>query len=191
MGWSLDLLVPADSFFLPEKSQQFYAGGYWTNKTYSLSAGAYYKLLNNLISYKNSTNLFGNQSENWQQEISVGDGRSYGVEFRAERKSSKWNAALSYTLSKSTRKYSDLNNGKEFPFKFDRRHILNLNAQFITKRKKGREQNFNFALSFSSGHKATIPIGMYKGELPPYWDIMGDGAINGLMDENAYSRQLM
>ncbi len=191
MGWSLDLLVPADSFFLPEKSQQFYAGGYWTNKTYSLSAGAYYKLLNNLISYKNSTNLFGNQSENWQQEIAIGDGRSYGVEFRAERKSSKWNAALSYTLSKTTRKYSDLNNGKEFPFKFDRRHILNLNAQFITKRKKGREQNFNFALSYSSGHKATIPIGMYKGELPPYWDIMGDGAINGLMDENAYSRQLM
>lgn len=191
MGWSLDLLVPADSFFLPEKSQQFYAGGYWSNKTYSLSAGAYYKLLNNLISYKNSTNLFGNQSENWQQEISVGDGRSYGVEFRAERKSSKWNAALSYTLSKTTRKYSDLNNGKEFPFKFDRRHILNLNAQFITKRKKGREQNFNVALSYSSGHKATIPIGMYKGELPPYWDIMGDGAINGLMDENAYSRQLM
>lgn len=191
MGWSLDLLVPADSFFLPEKSQQLYAGGYWTNKTYSLSAGAYYKLLNNLISYKNSTNLFGNQSENWQQEIAIGDGRSYGVEFRAERKSSKWNAALSYTLSKTTRKYLDLNNGQEFPFKFDRRHILNSNAQFITKKEKNKEQNFNIAISYSSGHKATIPIGMFKGELPPYWNIMGDGTINRLMDENAYSRQLL
>lgn len=191
MGWSLDLLVPADSFFLPEKSQQFYAGGYWTNKTYSVTVGGYYKLLNNLISYKNSTNLFGNQSENWQQEIAVGDGRSYGIEFRAERKSSTWNAALSYTLSKTTRKYLDMNDGKEFPFKFDRRHIVNLNAQFIIKKQKNKEQNLNLALSFSSGHKATIPIGMYKGELPPFWDIMGDGAINGLMDENAYSRQLM
>jgi len=191
MGWSLDLLVPADSFFLPEIAHQFYAGGYWTNKTYTLSAGAYYKLMNNLISYKNSTNLFGYQSENWHQEIAVGQGKSYGVEFRAERKSTKWNASLSYTLSKTTRKYLDMNDGKEFPFKFDRRHILNLNAQFITKKQKNKEQNLNLALSYSSGHKATIPIGMYKGELPPFWDIMGDDAINGLMDENAYSRQLM
>jgi hypothetical protein len=191
MGWALDLLVPADSIFLPEIAHQFYAGGYWTNKTYTLSAGAYYKLMNNLISYKNSSNLFGYQSENWHQEIAVGQGKSYGVEFRAERKSTTWNASLSYTLSKTTRKYLDMNDGKEFPFKFDRRHILNLNAQFITKKKKNKEQNLNLALSYSSGHKATIPIGMYKGELPPFWDIMGDGAINGLMDENAYSRQLM
>ena len=191
MGWALDLLVPADSIFLPEIAHQFYAGGYWTNKTYTLSAGAYYKLMNNLISYKNSSNLFGYQSENWHQEIAVGQGKSYGVEFRAERKSTTWNASLSYTLSKTTRKYLDMNDGKEFPFKFDRRHILNLNAQFITKKQKNKEQNLNLALSYSSGHKATIPIGMYKGELPPFWDIMGDGAINGLMDENAYSRQLM
>lgn len=80
---------------------------------------------------------------------------------------------------------------KEFPFKFDRRHILNLNAQFITKKKKNSEQNFNFALAYSSGHKETIPIGMYKGELPPNWDIMNGSAINMLMYENAYSRQLM
>lgn len=191
MGWSLDLLVPADSVFLPEIAHQFYTGGYWANKTYTLSAGVYYKLMNNLISYKNSTNLFGYQSENWHQEISVGVGRSYGLEFRAERKSSKWNAALSYTLSKTTRKYVDLNDGKEFPFKFDRRHILNLNTQLITKKKKNREQNLNLALSYSSGHKATIPVGMYKGELPPFWDIMSDGTTNALMDENAYSRQLM
>lgn len=191
MGWSLDVLVPADLSFLPEKSQQFYVGGYWTNKTYLLSAGAYYKLLNNLISYKTSTNLFGKQSENWQQEIAIGDGRSYGIEFRAERNSSRWSAALSYTLSKTTRKYAELNNGKEFPFKFDRRHILNLTAQFITKKRTNREQNFNMALSYSSGHRATIPIGMYKGALPPFWDAMIDGAINGLMNENAYSRQLM
>ncbi len=191
MGWSLDLLVPSDSIFLPEIAHQFYAGGYWSNKTYTLSAGAYYKLMNNLISYKNSTNLFGNQSDNWYQEISSGSGRSYGLEFRAERKSPKWNAALSYTLSKTTRKYAELNDGIEFPFKFDRRNILNLNTQFITKKQKNKEQNLNLGLSYSSGHKATIPIGMYKAELPPFWDIMDDSAINGLMDENAYSRQLM
>ena len=191
MGWSLDLLVPADSFLLPEIAHQFYVGGYWTNKIYTLSAGAYYKLMNNLISYKNSTNLFGNQSESWQQEISIGVGRSYGLEFRAERKSSKWNAALSYTLSKTTRKYIDLNDGIEFPFKFDRKHILNLNTQFITKKLRNKEQNLNLTVSFSSGHKTTIPIGMYKGELPPFWDIMGDGTTNGLMDENAYARQFM
>lgn len=190
MGWSLDLLVPADSIFLPEIAHQFYAGGYWSNKTYTLSVGAYYKLMNNLISYKNSSNLFGYQSENWHQEITVGKGRSYGLEFRAERKSLKWNAALSYTLSNTTRKYVEINDGIEFPFKFDRRHILNLNAQFITKKHKNKEQNLNLALSYSSGNKATIPIGMYKGILPPYWDNM-QGQINDLMDENAYSRQLM
>ncbi|MFV0391685.1 MAG: TonB-dependent receptor plug domain-containing protein [Paludibacteraceae bacterium] len=190
MGWSLDLLVPSDSVFLPEIAHQFYTGGYWGNDTYSLSGGAYLKRMNNLISYKNSTNLFGEQSENWQEEIAVGTGLSYGIELRAERKSEKWNATLSYTLSKTTRRYAELNAGMVFPAKFDRRHILNLNTQVITRKLKTKGQNLNLALSYSSGHNATVPIGMYKGEQPPFWDIHG-GYKNWLTNENVYGRELM
>jgi len=192
VGWSLDLLIPADIQFRPEIANQFYVGGYWTNNIYTLSTGGYYKHMDNLISYKNAINVFGVQNTSWQDQITVGQGDSYGLEFRVERKATNWNAAISYTLSKTTRQYDAINDGQIFPFKFDRRHILNANAQFLTRKSKGKEQHLNISLAYSSGHKATIPTSEYKGILPPYWDsFIYKGYINGSMDENAYSRQLM
>jgi len=191
VGWSLDLLIPADSHFRPEISNQLYGGGYWANNLYNISAGIYYKHMANLVSYKNAINVFGVQNTSWQDEITIGQGDSYGLEFRAERKTTNWNTAISYTLSKTTRQFDAINDGKVFPFKFDRRNILNANVQFLTLKSKEKEQHINIALSYSSGHKVTIPIGEYKGITPPYWDLMNHGTINSTMDENAYYRQLM
>jgi hypothetical protein len=191
VGWSLDLLIPADTLFRPEHAQQWYGGGFWTNKVYMLSGGAYYKVMNNLTMYKNAANIFGVQNANWIDEIASGKGVSYGLELRAERKGVRWNAALSYTLSKTTRQYVEINDGKTFPFKFDRRHILNLTGQILLKKKPKSEKYFNMSFSYSSGNHITLPIGIYQGVELPYWNAQSGIYIPPRENDNIYYRQLM
>lgn len=191
VGWSLDMIFPADGMWDPEKAQQYYLGGLWTNNTFLLSSGIYYKQMDNLVSYINAINIFGIQYSDRANEIAVGKGDSYGWEFRAERKGEDWNAALSYTLSKTDRLFDKINDGKKFPFKFDRRHILNFNGQVLTRKRKSSEQHFNLLTSFSSGHHLTLPVGIYEGIVPPAWDRMTGIYIPPQMKDNVYYRQLM
>lgn len=191
VGWSLDLIVPANKDFKPEVSNQLYFGSFWSNNTYMISGGFYYKQMNNLVSYINPINAFSAQNASWKDEVTSGTGKSYGMELRVTRKSNRLNSELSYTLSNTTRQFNLINAGKTFPFKFDRRHILNLNNQVVTKKSKTREQSFNFSLSYYTGNKATIPIGEYKGITPPYWTIFHNSPINSVQNEMCYYRQVM
>lgn len=58
----------------------------------------------------------------------MGKGRSMGIEFMAQKTLGKTTGWLSYTLSKSDRKFAKgaINNGERFPYKYDRRHNINL-----------------------------------------------------------------
>ena len=188
-GWSHDLMVASDQRFRPEVSNQIYFGGYWENNIIMASAGVYYKDMQNVISYINSTNIFGITNTTWEEEIAVGQGKSYGMEFRAEKKGVRWTGAVSYTLSKTSRQYDEINNGEWFAFKFDRRHILSVVSQLQTIKKKNKGQFLNLSLSYSSGHNTTIPTTMYKGVELPYWSIAT--LRNPSMNENSYYRQLM
>jgi len=98
---------------------------------------------------------------------------------------------LSYTLSKTNRKYAGINGGQAFPFKFDRRHILNLTGQMRVKQGLKSSRHLNFSFAFSSGHRVTIPIGMYKGIEPPFWLQQAASYIPPKEQENALYRQLM
>jgi hypothetical protein len=191
VGWSLDMIFPADSMASPEKAQQYYMGGLWTNNEFQISSGIYYKQMDNLVSYINAVNIFGIQYSDRTNEVAVGKGDSYGWEFRAERRGEDWNAALSYTLSKTDRLFNEINNGKKFPFKFDRRHILNFTGQALTRKRKSSEQHFNLSASFSSGHYLTLPIGMYEGIIPPAWNRVAGPYIPPQMSDHIYYRQLM
>jgi hypothetical protein len=192
VGWSLDLIFPADKKFRPEKAHQLYTGGYWNNEEVSVSSGIYYKYMNNLISYKNGINVFGVQNTSWQDEVAVGRGNSYGWETRFEKKGIKWNATVSYTLSKTSRQFDEINEGRSFPSKFDRKHILNLTGQWHTIARKHWKHYLNISIAFSSGNKVTIPVAMYKGIPPPYWEQQEGGFyISPQQEENAFYRQLM
>ena len=191
VGWSLDLIIPANNDLKPEVSNQLYFGSFWSNNTYMISGGFYYKQMNNLVSYINPINAFSVQNASWKDGVTSGTGKSYGMEVRVTRKSNRLNSELSYTLSNTTRQFDLINSGNPFPFKFDRRHILNLNNQVITKKTKTKEQRFNFSLSYYTGNKATIPIGEYKGITPPYWTIYHSNPINSVQNEMSYSRQVM
>lgn len=191
MGWAIDLMIPADNQFPVQYAHQLYTGAYGYFEGITASLGAYIKSMNNLISYSNSTNIFGVQNTSWRDEIAIGKGYSRGIEARLEKTSSTWSGSVSYTLSKTTRQYPEINRGQPFPFKFDRRHILNILTQFKLPVKKEAYRSINAALSLSSGHFATLATGMYKGEELPYWSAIGDNYRTLLMNQNSWGRQLV
>ncbi len=69
------------------------------------------------IAYEKSSaveSLFGN----------VGKATSYGFEIGVEVNTKRWESLISYTLSKSTREFSNINLGNVYDFQFDRVHEL-------------------------------------------------------------------
>lgn len=190
VGWSLDMVIPASRLLPPEKAHQIYLGSFYSHGFYYVSVGGYYKNMKHLASYKNASNIFGIENSSWEEEVCTGEGESYGMEIRAEKKGRDWNATLSYTLSKTDRQFDEINKGRKFPFRFDRRHVLNLTGRILIKTKEKKQQYLNLGLAYASGHYLTIPQNMYKGVLPPYWG-QALGGISSEMQELAYSRQLM
>lgn len=200
-GWSMNIMIPSSQDFPAELTHQYYSGVFWKKSLgkmrLNLSLGGYYRNMQNIVTYKNAINAFGFNSKSWKEEIDLGEGKSYGFEISGSLQGEGFGSTLAYTLSKTDRRFPNMNNGLRFPFKFDRRHILNLQTKFTIskyKNSKGREIEhlINSVVSYSSGNRATLAIGSYQGEPPPYWEQMGSGRVfPAEFYNNIYDRQLM
>nr|WP_321487298.1 hypothetical protein [uncultured Draconibacterium sp.] len=200
-GWSLNVMIPSGEYFPEEITNQVYTGMFIENSIKDINLhftlGGYYRRMQNLVSYISAVNMFGLNDTSWEDEVDVGKGCSYGFELSGTAQTNRFGLTLAYTLSKATRQFKQINNGKSYPFKFDRRHILNLQSKYTTaerKTKKGhkQEQYINTVLSYSSGHNTTLPVGTYQGVMPPYWNILEQGwDFPQQLEDNAYHRQEM
>jgi hypothetical protein len=121
-----DLWYPVTRTVLPQRSDLFAAG--YTHilpkLNLSISLEGYYKSMDNLIEYREGANLILN--DNFENELLNGSGESYGIEMMMRKQSGRLSGWFSYTLSRSTRLFDELNSGREFPAKYDRRHVFNL-----------------------------------------------------------------
>lgn len=179
LGWDVDMQVPSMSGFPKEHTVQGYVGTRFAAKTREVdlngSVGGYVRDMRNLVSFDTPTRALKMNGDSWAQSLSLGRGRSAGLEVYAAASSSRWQSALSYTLSKSDRRYEDINDGEWFPFKFDRRHILNVQYGYatvplrVTTDGARKVQQLSLSLSLSSGNRATLPVSTYDGVDPPYW----------------------
>lgn len=122
IGLPTDLWVPSTERIKPQQSFQTAIGLATTLKNdIEFSAEAYYKEMKNVISYKEGANFF-NIEENWEDKITQGNGTSYGLELLLQKKKGKTTGWIGYTLAWNYRQFDDINSGKEYPYKFDRRH---------------------------------------------------------------------
>lgn len=123
-----DLWVPITKNIKPMTADQYCLGTYYQGlKNWEFSVETYYKKMNNVLDYKDGSNFVG-ISTGWEDNVEMGKGRSYGIEFLAQKTAGKSTGWISYTLSKSDRIFpgKGINNGIRFPYKYDRRHNLNL-----------------------------------------------------------------
>lgn len=123
-----DRWVPATENIPPQRSEQLAIGSWYQlpEKGISLGVEAYYKRFKDLITYQSAEDFY-NQAVKWQNFVEKnGSGETYGIEFLARKTKGKTTGWLAYTLSWNYRQFENINRGKPFPYRYDRRHDINI-----------------------------------------------------------------
>ena len=150
-----DIWLTSDKKIKPQNSTQ-YAIGYFRNfknNEYETSVEVYYKTMDNQVLFKEGTQIRINS--NLDDALTFGSGTSFGIEFFVKKNFGKLTGWASYTLSKTTQIFPDLNFGKEFPFTYDRRHNLSLTAGYELSKYWIVSADF----TFYTGIAFTLPAG--------------------------------
>lgn len=156
IGLPTDLWVPPTDKILPQQSYQVAAGlGGRLGEQFAWSIEGYLKEMDNIIAYRNGALLI-DTNENWEDNITAGTGTSKGLEFFLHKKEGKITGWMGYTLSKTQDQFDELNGGKPFPNKFDRRHDFSLVANYHLSKKVKLSLNWSYA----SGRPVTLPIAL-------------------------------
>ncbi len=129
-GWSMEMLIPSTGQNKPETADQIWAGIEFSSGCVTLSASSFYKKMKDLVFFSDASSFFNSAWREWQYNLESGAGQACGIELLSHIESSCFSGQLSYTLSKTDRIFPSLNFGNPIPFKFDRRHMLNLTGEF-------------------------------------------------------------
>lgn len=157
-GNPTDQWITSSNNVKPEIADQVSLGYYrnFAENKYEFSVETYYKKLQNQIDYKDGAEI--NFKENVESQILFGDGRAYGLELYFKKKYGKFNGWVSYTLSRTERKFDEINNGSYYPAKQDRTHDLSIVGIY--------ELNKRWSLSatwvYYTGNAVTYPSGKYE-----------------------------
>ncbi|MFH1052549.1 MAG: TonB-dependent receptor [bacterium] len=125
---------------------------------YKLDFDVYYKKMNN-INELNKTALKG---EVVSDIFFVGDGVSYGAELFIQKSYGKLTGWIGYTLGYIYSKFDELNYGKEFRPKYDRRHDLKI----VTQYKINDSWDVGAIFTFQSGQSYTGATSRFQTRLP-------------------------
>lgn len=159
VGLPTDLWVPVTDRIAPQLSRQGAAGlAYTYDRGYEFSLEGYYKTMDNVIEYKEGSSFF-NSTTSWEDKVEVGNGRSYGMELFVQKKKGRFTGLFGYTLSWSNRKFANLNNGQEFPYKYDRRNDIKMAGVY----KVSDKIELSAEWVYGTGNAMTLPIGYYQG----------------------------
>ena len=152
----VDLWVPITKDIRPVTSDQFSVGAYYDGiKGWEFSVEAYLKNMRNILEYKDGTLMLGT-SEGWEKRVEMGEGTAKGIEFLVQKTAGKTTGWLAYTLAKTDRIFPDgsINNGERFPYKYDRRHCIDISVDHRFNKKWG----INATWSFATGGTTTVPV---------------------------------
>ncbi len=144
------------------------SAGYFVNfykDMFQVSVEGYYKWMQNQIDYKNGATLRANETV--ENQLLFGVGRAYGAEFFFKKATGKFTGWVSYTFSRSERKFPTVNRETWFPSRYDRTHDLSIVLMYdITPR-----INVSATWVFYTGQAVTYPIGKYvlNGEIVPLY----------------------
>ncbi len=156
----MDIWVPATSVLPPSNSKQYAFGLYKTfvKENLEFSIETYYKTSDNLIAYKEGA-TYRSVAKSWIDKLETGGtGISYGVEFLLQKKQGRLTGWISYTYAKTNRKFTNINFGHPYPFKYDRRHDVSI----VTMYQLNKKIDISAAWVFGSGYAYTLAVGKYE-----------------------------
>ncbi len=154
-----DLWYPSTKNILPGSSNQFVFGidQHLGQEDYLLSLESYYRTMENLYEYKNSTALNSVKSS-VETQLVKGNGEAYGVELFFNKKTGAVSGWFGYTLSWTRREFDELNGGKIFYPKYDRRHDFSVVVAY----KIDDDWSAGITWTYHSGEFYSLPPGQYQ-----------------------------
>ncbi|WP_433780083.1 TonB-dependent receptor plug domain-containing protein [Flavobacterium anhuiense] len=157
VGIPTDFWIASSEGIKPQSSNEFAIGSNQNiTRNWSSSLGGFYRSMKNLLEYPYGITQF-NEITTFKNDLYVGKGKAYGLEMMLKKSNGKFSGWLSYTLSWSDRNFDELNNGKTYFAKYDRRHNLSLVGMYDLNSK----WNFGITQLFSSGNRFTMPTSWY------------------------------
>lgn len=163
IGLPTDLWLPTTKIVKPQDSWQAAIGvAKSIGKEYEFSGEIYYKEMKNVIAFQEGASLF--QFDDWQTRVSQGDGTAYGMELFVQKKKGRLNGWIGYTLSWAWRQFDDINQGRRYPYKFDRRHDFEVTGSY----KISDRVSVAATWVFSTGNAVTLGTSKYQAPDPNY-----------------------
>ena len=160
VGLPTDLWLPATERVRPQSSRQVGVGlARQLREQYEFSVEGYYKTMEELIEYREGASFlvgFG-ESEDWQDKVETGRGWSYGAELFLQKKRGRTTGWAGYTLSWTRRRFDGLNEGRTFPYRYDRRH----DAALVLSHQMSRSLSLSVTWVYGTGQAATLPVAHY------------------------------
>lgn len=157
----LDLWVPATDRVRPQKARQVTLGLVRTlqDGKYQVALESYYKKMRDLIAYKEGANYYGAAVGSWQDQVEHGEGRSFGGELFIQKKTGRITGWAGYSLIRTERRFAELNDGRVFPYRYDRLHDVSLVVNW--------RWNESIELAgtwvYGTGQAIWLPIGHFYG----------------------------
>ena len=156
-GSPTDVWLPSGPAIPPTVADQWAVGYFDVLKdpAYQWSIETYYKDLKDTVDYEDGAEVFGNKDI--ESQIVFGSGRAYGVELLLEKTQGDLTGWLSYTWSRSQRRYDAINQGEWFSARQDRPHDLALVGMYQLSDRVFLSANW----VYTSGDAVTFTTGKY------------------------------
>ncbi|MBL7718606.1 MAG: TonB-dependent receptor [Flavipsychrobacter sp.] len=152
-----DIWVPSTLRVRPQQAWQ-YSLGYFRNfldDKVEASVEVYYKDMKNQVEYRQG--YLPSSLTDPELDYVYGTGEAYGSEFFINKTRGKFTGWIGYTLAWTTRQFPDLNGGKRYPAKYDRRHDLSLVGSYELSKK----WVFSGVFIYATGNAITLPSNLY------------------------------
>jgi len=172
-GSPLHVWFPSSPNILPQEGHQIALGYFrnFNNGMFETSAETYYKITNNAVDFRDHAELLLNKY--MEGEMLRGKGWSYGLELMVKKTTGKLTGWIGYTLSKSTREITGINNDKPYASPYDRPNDISIVTNYVLNKKF----SFGFTWVYSTGQPVTFPVGRF---------VYGNTIIPLYSDRNSY-----
>ena len=110
-----DLWAPATPETPPSRSHQASVGLTYNWKGIDFSVETYYKTMDQVVAYRDGADYYGT-FDNWENQIAQGMGVPMDWSFLSTNPQDALMDGVSYTLSRSTRQFEEINGGEPFSF---------------------------------------------------------------------------
>jgi len=156
-SYTTDMWLPVDETLKPGRAVHN-AFGFLISPAdgWEIDTEFYYKDLENLVEFQSQVRL--DESTPLSDLFLQGTGKAYGGEFLLRRTEGRTKGWIGYTLGKTTQTFAELNEGRTFSPKYDRRHDLSI----VLNHDLGRGWNINTNWVYGTGQAYTIPESRYE-----------------------------